>query len=228
MTMRPLLRYALFPVLSTSLVYAISASTLIFVSGCADSREGNVKASPTVKSIKESREEVVEAKNDIGKALANLNLLVHQADIKKSFKDFTDGLEDIREHEETLTSQRLQMEKNGDQYVKQWQSEMAHFSNDDLKKASIDRQTAVKTKFAETTAAYKQLDEVYEPFIKNLTEIQMALRNDLTSASAQSMRPVYQAAITQGETVQGKADELLARLDDLGSSLSSVPGSTTK
>lgn len=228
MIMRPLLNYALLPVLSTTLVYATMASTLLFVGGCGDSREGNVKASPTVKVVQQSREEIVEARNDIGKTLANLNFLVHQADLKKSFNDFSSGLEDVRAHDENLARQRVKIEESGNEYVMQWQSEMAHFSNDDLKKSSIDRQTAVKNKYAQVTASYKQLDDVYDPFIKNLTEIQMALRNDLTSASAQSMRPVYQAATTQGENVQAKANELLAQLDDLASSLSSVPGSVAK
>jgi len=228
MILRPLLNYALLPVLSTSLVYATMASTLMFVSGCGGSREGNVKASPTLKSIQQSREEIVETKNDIGKTLANLNLLVHQADLKKSFNDFSEGLEDVREHDEDLARQRVKIEENGNEYVMQWQSEMAHFSNDDLKKSSIDRQAAVKNKFAQINSAYKQLDDVFDPFIKNLTEIQMALRNDLTSTSAQSMRPVYQAATAQGENVQAKANELIAHLNDLGSSLSSVPSSATK
>lgn len=228
MTNRPVIRLALIPMLSTCLGFGMAASGMLILGGCSDSREGNERANSTVKSIKQSREEIVEAKNEIGKTLANLNLLVHQADLKKSFSDFSEGLENIRDHEETVKKQRLKMEENGNEYIKEWQVEIAQFSNDELKKSSIDRQASVKKKFAATTAAYKELDEVYEPFIKNLTEIQMALRHDLTPASAQNLRPVSESATTEGEKVQSKADALLALLDDLRSSLSSEPANTSK
>ena len=228
MTNRPVLRFALIPMLTTCVGFGLTASSLILLGGCSENREGNERAKSTVKSIKQSREEIVESKNEIGKTLANLNLLVHQADLKKSFAEFSDGLENIRDHEQNVKKQRLKMEENENEYIKEWQVEIAHFSNDELKKSSIDRQASVKKKFAETTTAYKELDELYEPFIKNLSEIQLAMRHDLTPAAAQNMRPVAESATTEGEKVQAKADSLLSNLDDLRSSLSSEPNNSSK
>lgn len=204
------------------------ASGLIFLSGCSENREGNVRAQSTVKSIKESRLELVEAKNEIGKSLVALNQVVHQVEIKKSFSEFTEVLEDIKDREKNVRKQRIKMEENSNEYIKEWQLEIAQFSNDDLKKSSIDRQAEVKKKFSETTVIYKELNEVYGPFIKNLTEIQLALRNDLTPASIQNVRPVIESASDDGEKVQAKADAVLAQLDDLNASLSSETGGTTK
>lgn len=224
---RPFIHCALVPIFASSLACGLAASGLI-LSGCSENREGNVRANPTVKTIKQSREEIVEAKNEIGKSLATLNQLVHQADLKKSFSEFSDELENIRDREANVRKQRLKMEENGNEYIKEWQAEIAQFSNNDLKKSSIDRQTEVKHKFSETTESYKKLDEVYEPFIKNLTEIQVELRNDLTPASAQNIRPVVDAATTEGEKVQAQADILISQLDDLNASLSSVTGDAKK
>jgi len=213
--------------LATCVGLGFTASLLV-LSGCVDNREGNVRAKSTVKSIKESRVEIVEAKNEIGKSLVNLNQLIHQVDLKKSFTDFTEVLGEIKDREANVRKQRVKMEENSNEYIKEWQLEIAQFSNDELKKSSIDRQAEVKKKFAETTVVYKELNEVYEPFIKNLTEIQLALRNDLTPASIKNVRPVIESATKEGEKVQAKADDLIVQLDDLNASLSSETGDKKK
>lgn len=207
--------------LASGIIVGCAGSGLIILGGCSENREGNVRAQSTVKSIKESRLEIIEAKSEIGKSLVTLNQLVHQVELKKSFSDFTEILEDVKDREENVREQRLIMEENSNEYIKEWQLEIAQFSNDDLKKSSIDRQAEVKNKFAETTVIYKELNDVYEPFIKNLTEIQLALRNDLTPASILNVRPVIESATKEGEKVQSKADAVIAQLEDLNDSLSS-------
>ena len=214
--------------LASGIIIGSAGSGLIILGGCSENREGNVRAQSTVKSIKESRLEIIEAKSEIGKSLVTLNQLVHQVELKKSFSDFTEILEDVKDREKNVRKQRLKMEENSNDYIKEWQLEIAQFSNDDLKKSSIDRQAEVKKKFAETTVSYKELNDVYEPFIKNLTEIQLALRNDLTPASIQNVRPVIESATTEGEKVQSKADALIAQLDDLNASLSSETSRSPK
>lgn len=214
--------------LASSIIIGCAGSGLITLGGCSDNREGNVRAQSTVKSIKESRLEIIEAKSEIGKSLVTLNQLVHQVELKKSFSDFTEILEDVKDREENVRKQRLKMEENSNEYIKEWQIEIAQFSNDELKKSSIDRQAEVKHKFAKTTEIYKELNDVYEPFIKNLTEIQLALRNDLTPASIQNVRSVIESATTEGEKVQSKADALIVQLDDLNASLSSETNRSPK
>ena len=228
MKSRPLTTCALVPMLATCLGFGITASSLILLSSCSENREGNVRAKSTVKSIKESRAEIVEAKNEIGKSLVNLNQLMHQVDLKKTFSEFTDTVDDIKDQEKNVSKQHVKMDENSNEYIKEWQLEIAQFSNDELKKSSIDRQAEVKKKFAATTAIYKELDEVYKPFTKNLSEIQLALSHDLTTASIESVRPVIESATKDGEKVQEKADALVAQLDDLNASLSSETGEQKK
>lgn len=140
--------------LATGIIFGCTASSVIMLGGCSENREGNVRAQSTVKSIKESRSEIVEAKSEIGKSLVTLNQMVHQVELKKSFSEFTEVLEDIKDREKSVRKQRMKMEENSNEYIKEWQLEIAQFSNDDLKKSSIDRQAEVKKKFAETTVIY--------------------------------------------------------------------------
>lgn len=214
--------------LASGIIIGSAGSGLIILGGCSENREGNVRAQSTVKSIKESRQEIVEAKSEIGKSLVTLNQVVHQVELKKSFSEFSEVLEDIKDREKNVRKQRLKMEENSNEYIKEWQLEIAQFSNDDLKKSSIDRQAEVKKKFAQTTEIYKELNDVYKPFIKNLTEIQLDLRNDLTPASIQNIRPIVESSTKDGEKVQDKADALIVQLDDLNASLSSETSRTTK
>ncbi len=227
MLLRPTASRLFTPLFATCIGTGMALSAIGF-SGCSDRHEGNERASSTVSSIKQSRAEIVEAKNEIGTASANLNLIIHQADLKPAFDGFTDNVAKIKTQEKRMRTQREKMQANSEEYLREWQTEVAQFSNDDLKRANIDRQADVKKQFAETTRAYQELNDLYTPFLKNLSEIQLSLSHDLTPAEAKSIKPVAETAMADGEKVQAKADDLIAKLDTLSASFSSVNRAATK
>ena len=205
----------------TFLVLAVVGVTC--VTGCSSHRDGNVHAQSTVSGAKESREDLIAAKTEIGKAIADLDLIIRHGDLKPTFRTFSDDLDALRKREKAVRSEREAMEADADAYIAQWQFEGAHYSNDELRKSSIDRQAAVKLKFKEVTKAYRALGDQFKPFITTLTELQGSLSNDLTASSVEAIKPVAATAVADGDKVQNQIDEVISQLDSMIASLSTEP-----
>lgn len=209
------------PVLVPFLLLAVVGVTC--VTGCADHRDGNVHAQSTVSGAKESRQDLIAAKAEIGKTVTDLDLISRHGDLKPAFHAFSDDLDALRKREKAVRSEREGMEADSDAYIAQWQSEGAQYSNDDLRKSSIDRQAAVKQRFKEVTKAYRVLEDQFKPFITTLTELQGSLANDLTPSAVDAIKPVAATAVSDGEKVQAQIDDVITQLDAMIAGLSTDP-----
>jgi Protein of unknown function (DUF2959) len=189
-------------------------------SGCAGNRDGNVRAHSTVASVDHSRDELVQAKAEINKALLDLGSISNHVDLKKSYADFSDDIEVVKKREARVRDERAQTEKDRTAYLAKWQENAAQFTNDDLRRSSIDRQAAVKQQFLDVDKAYSELEESYRPFITNLSEVHADLANDLTPAAVDSIKPVVAKITADGSKVQEKIDAVINQLAQLNASLS--------
>ncbi len=207
----------------------LSITGLALTTGCSDHRNGNAHAQSTVSSATDSRQELIAAKAEIGKTLADLDLIRRHGELKPAFNSFSDDLSAVKAREKTIRSERERMEADSDLYIKQWQNDGAQYTNDDLRKSNIDRQGAVKRHFTTVTKAYRDLEDQYRPFITTLTELQGSLANDLTGASVDAIKPVAATAVTDGEKVQTQIDDVITQLDGMIAEMSSDnPGKSKK
>ena len=198
------------------LAAAIGCATLS--TGCAE-RDGNVQARSTVTSATDSRLELVQAKAEIGKAITDLQLIGNQGELKQAYVAFSDDLAAVQSREKRVKSERERMEADSQAYITRWQADAAQFSNDDLRRSSIERQASVKKRFAEVTAGYRDLEAQYRPFITNMSELQKSLSSDLTPAAVESVKPVITTTVADGGKVQAQIDVVTGQLDGLVSSL---------
>lgn len=209
------------------LLLAIAGATC--VTSCNDHRDGNVHAQSTVSGAKDSRRDLVAAKAEIGKTITDLDLISRHGELKPAFRSFSDDLDALRKREKAVRTEREGMEADADAYIAQWQLEGAQYSNDELRKSSIDRQAAVKQQFKEVTKAYRTLEDQFKPFITTLTELQGSLANDLTSSSVDAIKPVAATAVSDGEKVQAQIDNVITQLDAMIAGLSpDTTGATAK
>lgn len=212
------------PSASRSLIALVLGAGLLAggagLTGCGSS-EGNARAKPTISSAAESRQELVDAKTNIGKTIVSLNQVTHEIELQKSYAAYADNLTATKRSEANVREQRDEMRKNSAEYIRKWQEDSAQYTSDDLRAASTERQKAVKTRFADIETTYEQLSKLYEPLNVKLTEIQSVLANDLTPDAARAVRPSAEEAGKQADEVQAKVDELIKQLDELNASLSS-------
>ena len=205
---------------TTPLLCCASVLTVgLLMGGCA-SDSGNARAHPTITSVADSRQEIVDAKTDIAKTVSSLSLINHGADLTKSYDEFSANLKNTERSEQRVRDQRERLKAHEAEYINQWQQDSAKYTDDDLRKSSVDRQAAVKKRFADIEASYADLAKLYEPFHAKLADIQGALRNDLTQDAVRSVRPTIDSATEQADGIQAKADDLIKQLDELNASLS--------
>ncbi len=199
------------------LAAALGCTALI--TGCAGDRT-NPQARATVTSATDARQELISAKAEIAKTLADLYRVEHQDELKKSFGDFSDDLAAVKTREKRVRDERERMQADSQVYITTWQQNASTYSNDDLRRSSIDRQATVKEHFTEITAAYRELEDDYRPFITTLSELQSSLANDLTPANVAAIKPVAEKAVTDGDKVQAQVDHVISKLDGLLTSMS--------
>lgn len=205
---------------------ALALGYLTLGTGCASSRDGNPQAKATVTSAKDSRQELVEAKGEISKAIADLDQISSHGDLKVAYRAFSTDIDAVKSREKRVKHEREQMETNQQAYITQWQQDGSKLTNDDLRRSSIDRQAAVKQHFTEVTASYRELEDDYRPLITTLGELQAALANDLTPAAVDAIKPVADTVTSDGAKVQSRINDVIGKLDSLITSLSS--GEITK
>lgn len=212
------------PSISRSLLSLVLGAGLLAggvgLTGCGSS-EGNARAKPTISSVAESRQELVDAKTNIGKTIISLNQVTREVDLQKSYAEYADNLTATKESEKDVREQRDEMREDSAEYIRKWQEDSAQYASDDLRTASMERQRAVKTRFADIETTYEQLSKLYEPLNVKLTDIKNVLANDLTPDAARAVRPSADEAGKQADEVQAKIDELIKQLDELNASLSS-------
>jgi len=206
---------------------AAVASACLMMGGCDDNRtaangmetSNTTQAKATVTSINEARTLVTQSRNDIGVALADLNLMSHQTDLTATFATYSKAVDQVAADGAKVKNQLDDMEKNSNDYIKQWEGEVAQFNNDDLRKAANDRQKQVKDTFQDTVASYEDLNHDFAPLVDKLTEIQQAIHLDLTPESVKGAQGVIDKANSDGQGVQGKADTLISKLDRYNATL---------
>jgi len=76
-----------------------------------------------------------QSRNDIGVAVADLNLMSHQTDLAATFVTYSKAVDQVAADGAKVKNQLDDMEKNSNDYIKQWEGEVAQFNNDDLRKA---------------------------------------------------------------------------------------------
>ena len=196
------------------------------LAGCSSNGGGGTRTAESkkaVESLGSTRQELAKAKGEVQKTNASLDKLAAGGDLSQTYKQYTQQVAQIKAAGDRSRVRAQDMSERGRLYVANWEKEMDQISNPELKAGAAERRAKVKANYDQIQTAAATTRDAYQPYLRNLQDIQRALANDLTPAGVESAKLAIDKAKTEGQTLVERLDMLIAELDEVGASMSGKP-----
>lgn len=189
-----------------------SALTIV---GCSST--GYKKAEGTASKIAQTRTELTNASRQIDTTLNSLTSLI-SADSTNAdalFKQFSTNITAIETQAAKVRKTVDSMHAQGAAYFAAWEQDSALFQNPDLKAQADKRRLELQNDYAQINAYLKATGEAYQPFDKDLRDVERFLSNDLTPAGRASISAPLQRITTEGRVTQKAIDNAIRVMDQV-------------
>lgn len=211
---------ALFHERSVLFAMALAVAAAALGHGCAKD-EGRERSGKAVGTLKETRDELAGTQKQIDEVLAAAGVVQSgQGDLKSSYDKYKKEVAETEEAAQDVRKRSDDMRARSKEYQTKWQEEMSKVSNPDLKAAAQARAAKVQGRYAMISAKSQDAKAAYDPFIRDLKDLQTYLSNDLTPAAVQAASPVFDKVKASGQVLKQKLTAVQQELDDVAAELS--------
>ena len=189
------------------------------LAGCSSNGKPAKESAQTVQGLGETRKALVRAKEQVNETTAAMNALASGADVKSNYARFNQAVAETQRQGEMARKRGAEMREQADAYIAAWQREMADVDNPELRAGVEARREKVRQNFDAIRTAAQATRDAYEPYMKDLQDIQKVLSMDLTPQGVQTVRPVIDKANADARVVNARLDALIAQLDNVSAGM---------
>jgi archaellum component FlaC len=186
--------------------------------GCKSSGQSGESES-AVSTMKETAATLDQAKKEVNDVVAAMDKLSAPGDLKKSFENYHKQVAEITSAGERASARWKSMKAKQQEWTKKWESEAAAMTNPDVKKSMDERRQVVRDSFTKVEASAGEVKSAYQPFLKDVKEIEKALSLNLSTPTVQSLQPAMTKAKESSVVLNQKIDALSATVKDLMSGI---------
>jgi hypothetical protein len=203
-----------------TLVVMCGVASGILSTGCSSNDNGRTaESNKATTSMKDTRTELVKAKGQVNNAVAALDKLSAGGNLQQNFKTYTAAVKDVQTAGDKARARATAMKENGRAYVAKWEKEMDQVSNPELRAGAAARRQKIKANYESILASGRSVRDAYQPFLKDLQDIQRALASDLTPGGVSAAAPAIDKTKSEGMALNERIDALIAKLDDVSSGM---------
>lgn len=192
----------------------------MLLSACASGGGQAKEKVAAIDSIQSVVEQLGKGRGQIDAVVASIDKLQAGGDLQAAFKTFNASVADVQSTNAKIVSRREDMQENRKAYIAKWQADLESIDNADVKAALAERQKMVSANFDQIAKAMADVREAYQPFMKDVTEIQKGLSLDLNAAGVAALKKPLDDA-------KAAATNLKAKVAALESELTAIAGSMT-
>ncbi|GFE60659.1 DUF2959 family protein [Geobacter sp. AOG2] len=180
------------------------------LTGCATT--GMDRATKTTNSMQMVEGDYKHASVQIDATRASLEELVkpNQADMKKAFDAYTDNVQKMEKSGKQLDTHTEKMRVRGNEYFTEWESS---YTNPEIRELSERRRIDIREGYVKISEASIGVKGALKSYLTDIREIQKYLANDLTPQGVDSIRPIAQRALTDGDNLKETVKPVLAAID---------------
>ena len=201
-------------------VLAMCVAAVAFTGGCSsDSGGRTAESNKAIVSLKDTRQELVKAKVEVNDATTALDKLSAGGNLEQSYKQYTTAVKDVQAAGSRARARAQAMRDNARAYIAKWEKEMEQVSSPELRAGAAERRQRVKASFDQVTTTGGSVRQAYEPFLKDLQDIQRALASDLTPGGVTAAKGAMDKAKAEGVTLNERIDALIAELDHISAGM---------
>lgn len=208
--------------LSMVIGLAIVGSLAGLLAGCGPNDPAKERSAKAVSGLRDTREELAAARTQVDKTQAALDRLqTAPADRRLEFDAYKEQVKAIESQAKSIAERTADMQSRGAEYQQKWAADAAQLSDPSLKANVQSRAAKVRGRYVIIAAKGQAARAAYQPYIRDLTDVQTFLSGDLSPAAVQSAGPVIQKARADGQLLKQKLDDLSGELDSVAAELSS-------
>jgi chromosome segregation ATPase len=195
--------------------------------GC--SSDGGGKGGKAVAGLQDTRTELAKGRKQVEENIAAANALRNaQGDVSQPYKKLVDETKQTEKERENLRKRWADMQKRGKEYQTQWQEEVSKMQNPELRAAATQRAATVRERYDIIREKAREARDAYDPFMRDLKELQSYVASDLTPAAVEAAGPAFDKVDAQGKILIQRIDVVSAELDSVAGSMSPTGGAPAK
>lgn len=192
---------------TTVLLGAITCLT-----GCATT--GMDRATKTTNSMQTVEEDYKQASVRIDATRGSLEELIKpdQIDMKKAYDAYAENVQKMGKLGSQLDTHTEKMRVKDNDYFAEWESS---YTNPAIRELSERRRIEVREGYVKISEASIGVKGTLKSYLTDIREIQKYLSNDLTPQGIESIRPVAQRALTNGDNLKESVKPVLIAIDQV-------------
>ncbi|HEY3308049.1 MAG TPA: DUF2959 family protein [Desulfuromonadaceae bacterium] len=210
---------------SLAFLTVLLLGTSTFIGGCATT--GMERAAKTTTSMQTVENEYRQTATQVDATTATLNDLIKpdQADQRKAFEAYKASVARMDNQGKQLTKNSDEMNARGKDYFAEWEKSGNKYTNPEMRELSEQRRSEMSQVFAQIPEASIGVKGSLRSYVTELKEIQTYLSNDLTPKGIETITPMAQKAIKDGENLKVSIKPVLAAIQNVRTEM--AQGGTT-
>lgn len=191
------IRIRLVTIIATLMLTAIAG-----LSGCATTgMQRSEKTGITMKTVESDIQQAVVQINLTGASLEDL-IRPGQADVKKAFGKYSDNVDKMEKQGKKLLEHSDKMSAQGKEYFEEWQKQGNSYTNTEIQALSEQRRADLSSVYVKISEASVGVKGSFKSYMSDITGIRKFLSNDLTPKGIESITPVAQKAVIDGDNLK--------------------------
>jgi DUF2959 family protein len=172
------------------------------------------------------RAQIEAVRNQIDPVLKSLNAIVEAANANPTaaYKTFTKELGKMDKQLDNARTAKANMQKKGQALFKEWEKKAGAITNPEIKAAAEANRAKLQSLYGSIEPDVTAAKESGNLFVSDLKDLNAYFQVDLSSAGINSVANMISKCDSDGKTVQGLLDRILATLDQVKAQM--APGGT--
>ncbi len=173
-------------------------------------------------SINDAIAEVNSTNAQLAETMKSVNALMATGsgkDLRPAYQAYVQNVEKTRQSADTTKHRYEQMNADSKNYFSTWKDDNGKISNKDIRTKANQRLDEVKEDYKNAVANLKGAAEKFNPFLSDLSDIQRALSNDLTSKGLASVGDTVKKANFDHDQVQTEISGAATHLNAIRTAL---------
>lgn len=200
---------------NTLSIAAALIGAVIFMGGCATT--GSERAASTTISMQAVESDIKAAVVQVDATGASLNELVKpdQLDARKAFTKYSDEVVKMEKVGSRLLKHADEMSARGKDYFEEWELQGNTYANPKIRALSEQRRNELGAIYLQIPAASVGIKGAFNAYLSDIKEIQRYLSNDITPKGIESIAPIAQKAVSDGELLKQAVVPVLAAIESV-------------
>jgi len=191
----------------------IIGSSLLVSSCSSTGMERSEKAGTSMDNVQKDINEAVAQVTITDTSLQDL-VMPGQSNVKKAFEKYSDNVSKMEKDGERLQGHIEKMHDQGKDYFEEWRTQGNAYANPEIAALSDQRRADLTAVFAEISSSSVGIKGNLKTYMSDIKEIQTYLSNDLTPKGVESISPVAQKAIADGDSLKTAVNPVLTALEN--------------